>query len=131
MEEVSIIKEVTTDIGVIALRSDQIITFEPYPYKTTATLKDLKEMYEVLMELCEGEPKPYYSNNTRLRSMGSEEKAFIKQNFHHFAKACASHYESPLTKYITNMLIHLYRPAIPIKSFTSKEEAINWLKSFK
>ena len=122
------IKSREFDFGTIALRHDGILVFEPSKNITTVCLKDLKIMLNGLVELCENKPKPFFSNNRQLKSLGSEEREFVGRNLHLFATKTAIIEDSSIVRFITYMIAHLHKPEIPMKMFKNENEAIQWLK---
>lgn len=130
INHIKIIKSIDLDFGVIELRNDNIITFEPKEGITTLTLLMLQESLDIFIELSDGIPRLYFSNNNNLKSLGTEEKIFIKNNIHRFAKACATTENSAITRFITYTFMQLFKPSIPLKMFKTKEEAYVWLRTF-
>lgn len=126
--EITIIKSVPFEYGIIELRSDEIITYEPNEGITSFTMPHLELMLEILLDLSNEQPMPYFSNNCNLESLGSEERLYIRQHIHRFASKFAMTENSPMTRFITHTFMQLSRPSIPVKMFKTKEEAINWLK---
>lgn len=127
--EIYNIKEQKCRIGTIALRSDKILTFKPFDGVSTCSLEDLKEMYAIFMNITEGIPHLYYSDNTNAKSLGSEERVYITGKFHHFALASAMKENSAVVRFITHSILYLNKPQVPMKMFKSEAKAINWLKS--
>ncbi len=127
---IEIIKSVRFEYGVIELRSDHIITYEPANGITSYTLPQLEIMLGILIEISGGIPRPYFSNNYNLKSLESEERVFISNNFRQFANAFAMTENSAITRFITHTFLQLFRPEIPIKMFKTKEEAYEWLRTF-
>ena len=123
-----IIKSKQLDFGTVALTADNILMFEPKNGVTTVNLNELKLMLKELTELCNNEPKPFFSNNRNVKSLGSEEREFIGSNIHHFATKSAIIENSAIVRFITHMIIHLNKPQIPMKMFKNEEDAIEWLK---
>jgi hypothetical protein len=130
-KEIYNIKEKKCGIGTIALRSDKILTFKPFDGVTTCNLADLKEMYDIYMEITSGVPHLYYTDNTNIKGFGSEERVFVSEKFHHFALASAIKENSAIVRYITHSILYLNKPQIPLKMFKTKTDAISWLKSLK
>lgn len=129
-KNIEIIKSVKFDYGIIELRSDNIMTYEPIDGITTLTLPQLDIMLELLLAVSDGIPRPYFSNNKNLKSLGSEEKIYIKDNIKNFATAFAMTEDSAVTRFITYSFMQLNRPSIPVKMFKTKEEAYEWLRTF-
>ncbi|MCB9359794.1 MAG: hypothetical protein H6587_10745 [Flavobacteriales bacterium] len=126
-KDITIIKSVPFEYGVIELRSDNILTYEPHEGLTTFTRPHLELMLEILLELSDGKPMPYFSNNYNLKSLDSEERLYIKKHIHRFASKFAMTENSPMTRFITHTFMQLSRPSIPVKMFKTKEEAFAWL----
>ena len=129
--ETHIIRKEKCSIGDIILRNDKILMLKPDENKTTATLNDLKEQYEIFMDITNGIPHLFYSDNPNMKSFGTEERVFVSNNFHHFALACAIKENSAIARYITHSFLYLNKSKVPIKMFKTEENAINWLKSLK
>tara|TARA_R110001592_G_scaffold95324_2_gene274705 strand:- start:6217 stop:6624 length:408 start_codon:yes stop_codon:yes gene_type:complete len=128
-KEIKILKKVNCNIGVISLRDDKIPTFHPHKHAKSCNINDIKEMYTIFMEITKGVPHLYFSDNSTVKSFGSEERVFVRSNFHHFALACAIKETSAITRYITHTMIYLNKPQIPLKMFKTEDDGINWLKS--
>lgn len=129
-KDIHIIKSVSLDFGTIELRSDSILTYEPKPGLTTLNVEQLKVMTEVLIEFCEGKPKPFLSNNKKLTSFGFAEREYVGKNIHLFASCSAILEESFITRFIHHSILFMFKPEVPLKLFKTKEEAISWLKTF-
>ena len=130
-KEIKILKKVNCNIGVISLRDDKIPTFHPHKHAKSCNINDIKEMYTIFMEITKGVPHLYFSDNSTVKSFGSEERVFVSSNFHHFALACAIKETSAITRYITHTMIYLNKPQIPLKMFKTEDDGINWLKSMR
>lgn len=128
--EVSIIKQIDVDFGTLALRSDDILTFEPRPGLETVNLEQLKIMLVALIELCDGKPKPFLSNNKGVKSFGYEERAYVGKMMHQFSSATAVIESSPVIRFISYTIVSIFKPEIPVKLFKTKEEAFAWLQNF-
>lgn len=127
----NILAQETCEAGIITLRDDKILTFHPHPHITTCNMENLKEMYDIFMKLTKGVPHLYFSDNTNVKSFGSEERIYVSSHFHHFAIACGIKEASAVVRFITHTMIYINRPQIPLKMFKTEEDSINWLKSLK
>ena len=128
-DKINIIKEEKCSVGTITLRNDKIIMFKPFDSITTCNVDELKEMYDILMDITQGVPHLFYSDNSSIKSFGSEERAYVSSTFHHFAIASAIKENSAIVRFLTSYMIYLNKPKIPLKLFKNEKEAINWLKS--
>lgn len=124
-----IIKEEKCSVGNIILRSDKILMFKPFDWATTANVEDLKEQYEICMEMTKGVPHLLYADNSNTKSFGSDERAYISSVFHHFASACAVKESSAYVRFLASYMKYLNKPKIPIELFKTELDAIKWLKS--
>lgn len=125
---INITKYKELDFGTISLRSDDILTFEPTENITTLNKDELEIMLNELLILGEGKPKPFFSNNKQMQSLGTEEREFIGSTIHQFASKSAIIENSPMVRFITHMIVHFYKPAVPMKMFKKETDAIEWLK---
>ena len=66
--DIHIIQKTKCSIGTIALRNDKVLTLHPFEDVTTVNLQQLKEMHEIFMEITQGVPHLYYSDNTILHN---------------------------------------------------------------
>lgn len=128
--DTNIVKSVSFELGIVELRSDNILTFEPKEGYTTFDIEQIKLVNKVLLDVSGGIPRPYFSNNKNLKSLGSEEKIYIKNKIKDFAIAFAMTEDSAITRFITYSFMQLSRPDIPVKMFKTNEEAFTWLRTF-
>lgn len=127
--EVTIIKSVPFEYGVIALRSDDIITYVPVDKVEKFTIPQLEIMLIILLDLTKDTgPLPYFSDNRNLKQLDSEVKNYIIQHMHKFTKAFAMTENSAINRFLTHSFLTFWRPPFPVKMFKTEEEAINWLK---
>jgi hypothetical protein len=129
-QNIEIIKSVQLDFGTIELRSDDILTYVPLPHLTTLNLSQLKIMNKVLVDLCEGKPKPFLSDNRNVKSFGFAEREYVGKTFHHFASCSAILEDAVVVRFITHSIILMFKPSIPLKLFKKKEDAIKWLRTY-
>lgn len=128
-EGVEILQSVDLGFGEVELRSDGILTFVPIAGRNTVSLENLKQMLSALKELSNGEPKPFYTDNTHLTDLGFSERQFIGKNLHLFATASAVKENSAATRFIGHTIQSMFPPRVPMKMFSTKQEAIAWLHS--
>ncbi|MGB0916808.1 MAG: hypothetical protein ACPGU4_04400 [Flavobacteriales bacterium] len=119
------------DFGIIELSEDGILRFKACPSLSTISLSQLKEMLEVLVEVSDGKPRPFFSDNSNMKSLGHVERKFIGNNLHRFALASAVKETSLMVRSIGFAINHLFPPKVPMQMFNSEEDAIAWLMSFR
>lgn len=125
-----IVAEEEVEIGKIMKRRDGILIFQAGEGVHTATLPQLKEKLKVYKRMNNGKRFPFFSDNRSLRGMGDVEKEFIKSSFSEFATCAANLVDSPSTKFLHNVFLSLYNLPIPLKTFTDKDKAFAWLKTY-
>jgi hypothetical protein len=124
-----IVKHEKCEIGNIILRDDKILMFKPFDGKTTVTVDQAKEMYDVFMDITKGIPHLYYSDNTNMKGIESDARVYVNSKIHHFASALSIKENSAVIRFITHSMVYLNKPKIPIKMFKTEDNAIEWLKS--
>lgn len=129
MNTAIVAKKITTH-GTISKREDGILFFVPHPHVNFCRLEYLKEDLAAYLEIQQGEVSPLLSDVRNLEVIGSKEKSFIIETAHQFTNAMAVWTDQPLSTFITNAFIQLYRPPVPLKLFTKPDEALKWLKKY-
>ena len=129
-QNIEIIKSVQLDFGTIELRSDNILTFEPVKGITTVNKDQLVIMLGNLIEISNGAPKPFLSDNRNIKSFGFEEREYVAKTIHLFASATAIIENSFVIRFITHTIVTMFKPQIPMKMFKTKGEAFIWLRTF-
>ena len=123
-----ILDQKTSDVGILSLRKDNIITFEPKEGKITHTLEAMKYELEIFKAWANGNKLGFITDNRKLKKFDSDVRVYAQQHLPLFCNRFALITSSGISSFLTNMFIYINRPEIPIKAFTTKEEAINWLK---
>ncbi len=128
-KNIEIIESIKMDFGTVELRSDDILTFTPAKGIITLNKLQLEVMLENLIKLSNGKPKPFISDNRNGKSFGYEERDYVAKTIHQFASACAIIEDSIVIRFVTNTIITMFKPKIPLKMFKTKADAIVWLHS--
>ena len=117
-----------SDVGILSLRKDGIITFEPKEGKTTHTLEAMKVELDIFKKWAGNERLSFISDNRTMKKFDADIRIYAQQNLPLFCNKFALIISSGISSFVTNIFIYMNRPGIPIKAFTNKEEAIIWLK---
>jgi hypothetical protein len=117
-----------SEIGILSLRNDGIITFEPKEGKTTHTLEAMKVELDIFKKWAKNEKLSFISDNRSMKKFDADIRIYAQQNLPLFCNRFALIISSGISSFVTNIFIYMNRPEIPIKAFTNKEDAINWLK---
>lgn len=124
-------KEMALDFGKVALLENGILSFVAAANLDTITLSQLEELLAVFVEITDGKPMPFYSDNTQMKSLGHQERKYIGDNLHLFATASAVKENSISVRFIGNAIKHVFPPKVPMQMFKTKEEAFDWLGSLE
>jgi hypothetical protein len=119
----------TSDVGIISLRKDGIITFEPKKGKTAHTIEAM--CYEIeIFKIWAGDKKlPFLSDNRNLKNFENDIRVYAQNNLPIFCNRFALIVNSGISSFLTNMFIYINKSGVPTKAFKTKEEAIKWLNS--
>lgn len=130
-EKITILEKIDFEIGLIELRSDNILQFHPWEGVTGVTLEQLKLMLVHLKDITNGTPRPYFSHNVNMTTpLSTEAKIFIGDTAHEFAAAMAVTEKYAITRFMAHSMLYLNKPSVPMKLFKTKKSAFEWLKKF-
>lgn len=97
-------------------------------------LNAAKFSVEERINLCEGKNYPLLVDGTSVKSVSKEARDYFGSDMgSHLLSASAIYTNSLLSTYLANFLIavNLVKSKIPVKLFTDKKKAIDWLKNYK
>ena len=123
-----ILEEKTSDVAILNLRKDAIITLEPKLGKTEQTLASMKKDLEIFKSWAKDEKMGFLVDSRRIEKFDSDVRIYAQKHSPLFSDRYAIIISSGISSFLANMFIYINRPAIPTKTFTTKEDAINWLK---
>lgn len=123
-----ILEQKTSDVGIVSLRKDGIITFEPKEEKTTHTLEAMKVELDIFQDWAGDKKLGFLSDNSTLKKFDADIRVYAQKHLPLFCDKFALIISSGISSFLTNIFIHLNRPKVPIKTFTNKKEALKWLK---
>ena len=116
-----------SDVGVLSYRKDDIITFELQDGKSEQTLNSMKKDLAFFKEWANGKKLGFIVDSRKFENFGSEARIYAQKYSPHFSSKYAIIISSGMSSFLANMFIYINRPSIPTKTFTSKEDAINWI----
>lgn len=123
-----ILKKTTSEVGILVLRKDNIITFEPKPGKTEQTLDSMKEDFEVFKKWSKEKKYGFLVDSRRLSKFDIDCRIYAQKNCPQFSTKYAVIISSGISSFLANIFIYLTKPVIPTKLFNNKADALNWLK---
>jgi len=118
-----------TEVGILSLRKDDILTFELKADKTEQTLDSMKSDFVILKNWANGKKYGFLVDGRRLKKFDTEHRVYAQKHSPLFSYKYAIIISSGTSSFLANMFIYMTRPSIPTKTFTTKEKALNWLNS--
>jgi hypothetical protein len=107
------------------------ILFNEFKIPTDLNIENCKEIIKLRHEICQGDFYYWCTSFLNIKSMPKEGRDYTDKYGQNFLYASAGLVESAIQAFIVNIFIKLKNPKIPFKAFTSKEDAVNWLKELK
>lgn len=126
-KEEHILKKIIVKSGIICLRTDDIITFNPNLSIKEVKIEHFLENIEVYKTLTKNGKKPFLTDNRPTIEFTSEQKRLMKEELSLYFSKVAVITKGDLNKFIFNSFMYLYRPNVPVKSFVKIDKAISWL----
>lgn len=114
----------------IRLGDDGIVRSNPIP-GAEMTLTDAREGNEAIRRISKGRKRPLLCDYTGIKSQTRECRAYYAgKETAQATSACAILANSTISRVIGSFYLGLNKPVTPTKIFTSKQEALEWLKGF-
>lgn len=130
MDEITIVKSVTTFGSIVSLRSDGIIQID-MKANNTLQLVDARQMVTAFAEVGGGKKYPllFIAGDFALASPDARKYASgVEANQYTLASVFVV--KNSIQKIMGNAYITFNKPITPTKIMTSQEAAIAWLKTF-
>lgn len=106
---------------------DGILFFE---YKKDAFI-DLEAAIEIVdhrIQLQKSQPYPVLCDITKVKSFDKQARTYLANEGSQLVSAVALIVGSPARKHMSNFYLTVNKPAVPTRVFTSREEALMYLK---
>lgn len=108
-----------------------IISISWNPDLKEVAVEHLQHMQEAVRSLGEGKKMPLFFTTNPFLVVSNEAQAYAtSEEGTRFTKAIVVLIEDLATKIDYNVFIKNNKPIVPTQAFSSKEEGIEWLKSF-
>lgn len=120
-------KKFKTKAGEVWQDEDGIIRIKTFP-NSQMNLDDAKEGSRIVEKLSKGKGPVIFIDMREATSMNRESRKYYSELESNIAVALLV--ESPLSKVISNFFMGLNKTSYPLKIFSSKEKALDWLKGF-
>lgn len=109
---------------------DSILMSE-YTKPTDLTIENAKDLIRLRHEISCNKKQYWCYDFKNVVSYSKEVRDYADKHGQEYLYACGAVVHSHITKFILNTFMKLKNPKIPLKAFTSKEDAVSWLKQLK
>lgn len=123
------IKEVENDF--IKFWIEDNILYSEFKKPTIVNIERIKALIDLRTEISNGEKQYWCYNFDGIKSYDKEARDYAEVNGQEDLHACAAVFNSHIAKFTLNAFMILKTPLIPLKGFTKKTEAVNWLNELK
>jgi hypothetical protein len=122
-------QEIENDLIKIEIVQDMVYA---YFKGSSIELDGAKKMIEERLTLSEGKSYPCLVDTTLVKTITKDAReAFAKGDGIKNMTACALLIGSPVNRLLGNFFLSVSKPGVPTRLFTSKEDALVWLSTFK
>ncbi|RVT73155.1 hypothetical protein EOD40_14955 [Flavobacterium sufflavum] len=122
-------KEVENDF--IKFWIEDGILFSQFKKITNGNLENIKAIIDLRHEISDGKKQYWCYDFNGIKSYEKDARDYADQYGQDYLYVCAVVLNSHITKFILNTFMMLKNPVVPLKGFTKKEDAVNWLNELK
>nr|WP_152547409.1 hypothetical protein [Flavobacterium seoulense] len=94
-------------------------------------IEKIKALIDLRHEISNGEKQYWCYDFDGIKSYDKDARDYAEIHGQEYLYACAAIFNSHITKFTLNTFMILKTPLIPLKGFTKKDAAANWLKELK
>jgi hypothetical protein len=111
--------------------TDEGIIDQEYPESIDVTFNDSKEELSVIREFCKDRKRPMIVDIRNVRTVQRESRQFYSSDemVRHLS-AAALLVGNPVSRIIANFFLGINKANLPVRLFTSKSQAIKWLRRY-
>lgn len=107
------------------------ILYSQFKKPTIGTLENIKAIISLRHEVSAGEKQYWCYDFGGIKTFDKVARDYADKYGQDNLHACAVVLNSHITKFIVNTFMLLKNPVVPLRGFTKKSEAINWLNELK
>lgn len=122
-------KEVANDFVKFWIKEG--ILYSKFKKPVVIDIEKVKILIDLRHEISAGEKQYWCYNFDGVKSYDKEARDYADIHGQEYLHACAVLLNSHITKFTLNAFMKLKRPLIPLRGFTKKENAVNWLREIK
>ena len=122
-------KEVENDF--VKFWIEDNILYSQFKKPTDGTIENIKAIIDLRNEISDGEKQYWCYDFNGIKPYDKLARDYAENNGQELLYGCATLLNSHVTKFILNTFMTLKKPVVPLKGFTNKRDAINWLNELK
>lgn len=107
------------------------IVFNIYKPNLVLTLEVAKKLVEDRLRVSNGVSRPLFADISELISVDRKARRYLSKEGGELVNAGAFLVTSPISKFAGNVFMKIDKPTVPMRLFTSKDKAIEWLNTQK
>jgi hypothetical protein len=122
-------KEVENDF--IKFWIEDNILYSQFKKPTDGTIENIKAIIDLRNEISDDKKQYWCYDFNGIKSYDKDARDYAEKNGQEHLYACAAILNSHIAKFILNAFMILKKPTVPLRGFTKKNDAINWLNELK
>lgn len=122
-------KEVENDF--IKFWIEDNILYSQFKKPTDGTIDNIKAIIDLRHQISDDKKQYWCYDLNGIKSHDKDARDYAEKNGQEHLYACAAILNSHIAKFILNTFTMLKNPTVPLKGFTKKNDAINWLNELK
>lgn len=122
-------KEVENDF--IKFWIEDNILYSQFKKPTEGTIENIKAIIDLRHQISDDKKQYWCYDFNGIKSYDKEARDYAEKNGQEDLYACAVVLNSHIAKFILNAFMILKKSTVPLKGFTKKADAINWLNELK
>ena len=122
-------KEVENDF--IKFWIEDNILHSQFKKPTDGNIENIKAIIDLRHQMSDDKKQYWCYDFNGIKSYDKDARDYAEKNGQEDLYACAAVLNSHIAKFILNAFMVLKKHTVPLKGFTKKNEAINWLNELK
>jgi hypothetical protein len=122
-------KEVENDFIKFWIEDD--ILYSQFKKPTDGTIENIQAIIDLRNSISDNKKQYWCYDFNGIKSYDKEARDYAEKKGQEHLYACAVILNSHIARFILNTFMILKQPKVPLKGFTEKNKAINWLNELK
>jgi hypothetical protein len=122
-------KEVENDF--IKFWIEDNILYSQFKKPTDGTIENIKAIIDLRNEISDDKKQYWCYDFNGIKPYDKEARDYAEKNGQEHLYACAVVLNSHIAKFMLNVFMILKKSTVPLRGFTKKNDAINWLNELK